>query len=348
LKRSTTCATVLLLGAAALAGCGGDKQKVAFRVNKDTVTEEAFNQRVRNVNAANLQLSAQINGPIRAGEFAIQSMIYESILSQLADEKKATPTDAQINAYVPFAKKWQQFPPITLMAGDPFRTEADWRRDAKLALIRRNIVIPALKLTEAEIKSTYDKIKGQITPKDQYHLRVIDVKTRDKAQKALEALKKVAFETVALTQSEDPQSRAANGDIGTMPADALPQSFVAAVKDLKPGQHTPQVVQAEAPRRDVPPGPDGRPQMENRFFILQLVNKIPGKTPTLEEARMVAESALLQQKDQGALQRLQQSIDDFRKKANIQINIPEYKNVLDKPTTPAAPPAMPPAGAPGG
>jgi parvulin-like peptidyl-prolyl isomerase len=340
LKRITTCAAAFLLCAASLAGCGGDKQKVAVRVNKETITEEAFNQRVRNVNVANLQQSMQGGNTPRAGEYAIKNLVYETLFMQMAADEKAIPTDAQVNAYVPFAKRWQQQPLLTFMDYDPFRTDADWKRDCKVALARRTLVMKPLKLTEAEIKDLYEKLKPQITPPDQYHLRVVDVKDPAKAQKALETLKKgVAFETVALTQSEDPQSRGQNGDIGTMPANGLPPPFVAAVKNLKPGQYAPQVIPTQAPKRGAEVQPGTQPPMETRYFLLQLVEKIPGKVPTLEEARMVAEGFLLQQKDRSALMRLQEKLTDYRKKADIQINIPEYKDILKDDTTPAPGPA---------
>ena len=126
----------------------------------------------------------------------MQALVFEKLLVQLAKEKNALPSDADINNYIPFAKKYQQNPQLTLLSPDPSRTDTTWRHDVRLALMRRNLAMAPLKITEDDIKKEYETVKGKITPPDQYHLRMIDVKTNDKALKALESLKTaVALQT---------------------------------------------------------------------------------------------------------------------------------------------------------
>src|SRR5262245_22871063 len=108
--------------AAVLTGCGGSGKKVIAKVNSELITEDQFIARVQRVNAAQLMPALETRGrlPGRAGEFALQSMIAEKLVAQYASQKHATPTDAQITAYIAFAKKYSN-PGLTLVPQDPFR-----------------------------------------------------------------------------------------------------------------------------------------------------------------------------------------------------------------------------------
>src|SRR5207237_5133658 len=134
-------------------------------------------------------------------------------------------------------------------------------------------------LDPTEVQKLYDQYKPQLAERDQYHLRMIDVKTEAKAQKALEALKKLPFETVALTQSDDPVSGPKNGDVGFVMDTGLPPPLLEGVKKLKPGEYTQQIIKALVP----PYRGTGQPttQPETRFFIVQLVEIKKGRTPTI-------------------------------------------------------------------
>jgi parvulin-like peptidyl-prolyl isomerase len=184
---------------------------------------------------------------------------------------------------------------------------------------------------------------------DQYHLRLIDIKDRSKAQKALDSLNKgVPFETVALTQSEDPNSQPKSGDIGFVPAPQIPEPILAAVKDLKAGEYTKRLIQAEVPARNATATPVGVPT-ETRYFLAQQVEKKPGRVPTLEEVKPLVEMLILEQKDRTANQRVQQTVLEFVRKADIQVNLKQYQDIAKRLKTPAPRPgagASPPPSAP--
>src|SRR5262245_25926205 len=120
-------AAVLLLVVTA-AGCGSNK-KIAAHVNNDVISEDEFFERVQNVDAQQLANSVQQRGPGRAGEYAMQNLISEKLFLQVAAEKKALPSDADVNRYMTLAKKYQQYPSVTLVPPNPFRTDNAWHHD---------------------------------------------------------------------------------------------------------------------------------------------------------------------------------------------------------------------------
>jgi len=346
LKRFLIGGMVLLLVLPLAAGCGRN-ERIAARVNGETITEDEFLARVQTVNAVQLGTSAQARGPARAGEMALDRLIQERLLLQLGAEKKVVPTPEQVNAYVALAKKFQnrqEFPVLTFMQPDPFRTEEDWQRDAKMALIFRGLVKAPMNLKEEEVRKLYDRIKTLLAERDQYHLRLIDIVNKAKAQKALESLLKgVPFETVALKESDDPVSGRNSGDIGWQPDVQIPQPILQAVKNLKAGDFTKQLIKAPSAAS----APGAPPQ--DHYFLAQLVEKRPGRTPTFEEIRLFCENLYMQQTEPMAFQpngRVQLALREFREKASIQINLKPYENMLKKPTTPSSEP--PPGGPPPG
>ncbi len=351
MKRYAIVAAAAIFGGF-LAGCsgsGGDpatSKKGVGKVNNDEIAESEFYNRLLNVSASDLQPALNPQGPRgvgKAGEYAIQSLVGERMIFQIAKQKNVLPTEAEITAYVAFAKKYQD-PRYTLMPQDPFRTEEDWRRQAKSALSFRKMALAQSTVKEADLKAKYEQLKPRLKEQDQFHLRLIDIKEKAKAEKSLAKLAKLPFETVALTDSEDPISGPRNGDIGTIQEGLLTQQMPTLsieVKKLKPGEYTKTLIPEKlAPRGKMQS--QGQP-METRYFIAQLVDSKVGRVPTFEEVKPLMEMISLQEKDPGAFQRVQTQLSDFRDKADIKIMIKQYEHLMDKPKAAGAPGAPAPA-----
>ncbi len=313
-----------------LNGCAGSGKKVVAKVNRDIITEDEFYARIQRVNAAQLMPALETRGrmPGRAGEFALQTMIAERLVSQYAAEKRATPSEAQITAYIAFAKKYAN-PQLSLLPQDPFREEADWRNDVKSTLAYRNLVMQSVKQDPAELQKLYEQYKPQLAERDQYHLRLIDTKSEKKAQESLKKLEKLPFETVALTDSEDPVSGPKSGDLGFVNDTQIPPPILAAVKKIKPGEYTKEAIKAEIPAGGAPPAATNT-KTEPHYFIAQLVELKPGRVPTIEEVKPLLENYSIQQKDPGAFSRVQASLREFQEKSEIQINPKAYKSLEAK------------------
>src|SRR5438270_804212 len=117
----------------------------------------------------------------------------------------------------------------------------------------------------------------------------------------------MAFETLALTKSEDPVSAARQGDIGTVTEPMIMQQIphvAAAVKKLKKGEYTKELIAESLPPRGTPPGTPGQP-LKTRYFLAQVVDKTVGRMPTGAEVKYLLDFLVLQEKDPTALQRAQ-------------------------------------------
>jgi peptidyl-prolyl cis-trans isomerase C len=167
---------------------------------------------------------------------------------------------------------------------------------ARQSIVIRALVTDHLKknpVSDADIKSEYDKFKAQAGDKD-YRARHILVEKEDEAKAIIAKLKSGAkFEDLA-KQSKDPGSAANGGDLDW----ASPASFVKPFSDamiaLQKGQITETPVKTQF-----------------GFHVIKLEDTRAAKIPTLEEIKpQIAES--LQQK------KLQAYQQELRAKAKIQ------------------------------
>jgi hypothetical protein len=321
-------------------------------VNGDKITEAEYFDRVQGVTATELQNALNPQLPPssgRAGEYAMHNLILEKLIDQVAVEKKLVPTEAEVNAYVAFSKKYRD----RFMPPDPHRDEAGWRRQARLSLEFRKMTIAQSNLKDADVHSKFVELKPFLKSPDEFHLRVIDIEDKAKADLALQQINKgMEFQTVALTQSDDPVSRPRMGDIGFVPEPALQQQMphlAAAVKKLEKGAYTKQLIVENLPPRGVPPGTQGQPT-KNRYFLAQVVEKKTGRMPTEAEVKYLLEMEALVSKDPGAFQRTQSALSQQREKAKINITLKPYEHLMDKVRAPqtGTGPAGAPTGAPTG
>lgn len=315
MRTITLAALVLIALATVLPGCGGPK--VAARVNNDTITEEEFYSRMAQVDALELSNSAQSRGPARAGEFAMRALLTEKLILQLAASKGATPTEAQINEYLAFARRYPQ-----AVGASPYRTEEMAKRDARLQVAVRNLMAKPLNITDAEIQAEYDKLKSRLVEPKQYHLRIVEVNNEAKAKAAAEKLKKgISFETVALTDSDDPSLRSRSGDTGFLPEPAMPPVLRSAIKNLKPGEYTKEPVRVEAPR--VPNQPAAPPH----WFLVQVVEIKEARQIPLGDIRYDLLGRVIASKDPTAGQRVMILMRDYVKDAKIEVTLKGYEEI---------------------
>jgi len=333
-----------------LAGCK-EAEKVVARVNRDTVTEKEFSERVRNVDAFSLWMSAQRPGwPNKAGDYAMRQVLLEKVLLQVSKEKGVAPTEAQVKAYIEFAKKHPELAAPT--ARNPFRNDADWLLYARPEVAIRNIAFKSITMTEDDIKKVYDdpQIQQVITQPERVRLTMFVANTEAKARAAAASLAKgVPIETIALQDSDDPQTKQKSGDIGVAPVPALPREMQDALAKMKPGDVTKQPVRAELTPAGLQPGQGSAPAV-TRWFLFKLVERIPSTPLPAAEVRPFLEGQVLQRKNPQFAQYVQSTVREFVQKADIVVNLKEYEHVLQKfrqemtlGGQPAGAPGQPPA-----
>jgi hypothetical protein len=307
---------------------------VVASVNDEKITEKQFFERVQNVTAFNMgpAIEQHSGAPGRAGEFAMQNLITDAIIFQAAKAKNLTPSDDTVNKYIAFAKKYQGNPQATMVNPDPFRDDALWKDDVRRVLAYRGLILANVKMTEDELKKDYEKYRKELTAPNKLQLRVVDTRTEAKAKEAYAALQKgVAFETVALKHSEDPVSGPKSGDIGEVPEPDLERmapAIYAVAKKLKEGEYHKGIVKQSLAMA----GPTGQPtgQMVPHYYLVQLVKRTIGATPSFEDSRFLLENARFLQREPGAIQKAREEIRSLTEKAEITVNLPRYKDMPDR------------------
>ena len=333
-----------LLGAAAFAltfaGCqgggtpGGGSNAVVATVNGENISEKQFFDRVQNTTAYNLgpAIEQPQGAPGRAGEYAMQTLLTDSIIFQAAKAKNLIPSDEQINKYVAFAKKYQANPPATMVNPDPFRDDSMWLEDVKRVMTYRALILSHTKMPEEELRKEYQQNLKFLKEPNSFHLRLVDTRSEAKAREALTALQKgVAFETVALKHSEDPVSGPKSGDVGTVPEDYLQRmapGILDAAKKTKPGEYHKGIVKQEIAEGAAPGQPGSR--KVTHYYLVQVVEKNEGKTPSFEDSRYLLENARLGQKEQTAVVKARDEIRLLTEKADMKVNLARYKDMPDR------------------
>ena len=148
-------------------------------------------------------------------------------------------------------------------------------------------------VTDAEVKSEYEKAKAAATG-NEYKLRHILVKTEADAKTVVAQLgKKAAFDKLAKEKSQDPGSAKNGGDLGWNVPDAFVKEFGDALAALKKGETSKPV------------------QTKYGFHIIKLEDVRPIQIPPLAEVKGDI-SRQIQQK------RLREAIAALRDKAKIE------------------------------
>ncbi|WP_230371044.1 peptidylprolyl isomerase [Paludibacterium denitrificans] len=144
-------------------------------------------------------------------------------------------------------------------------------------------------LTDAELKTEYDKLVATIPENKSYHAQHILVASEAEAKAALEALKKgKPFAQLAKEKSTDPGSKDNGGDLGWQDARTFVPSFRTALTKLSKGQITAQPVQTQfgwhiiklddvRSERNVPQLDQIRPQLTQRIMgerVDQYINSL--------------------------------------------------------------------------
>ncbi|MBP6094838.1 MAG: peptidylprolyl isomerase [Methyloversatilis sp.] len=122
--------------------------------------------------------------------------------------------------------------------------QADLARQAVLIQAYLQDYVKSHPVTEAAIKSEYEKVKAGLGDKE-YKARHILVKTEDKAKEIIGKLQVgEKFEDLA-KDSEDPGSKDRGGDLGWSAPSQYVKSFSEALTKLEKGKFTPQPIRTD-------------------------------------------------------------------------------------------------------
>lgn len=317
---------LLALGTAAgfalLSGCQG--HKIVAKINGSPIDEAEYTAYVSRVKANDFQAFTQLGVTTDAGGVGLVTIIKERLLDKLAAEKGVRPTDEQVNRYADYLKRTNASVAQALSSGQV-------GKDDLPRLIRDQMILLAIGSDNATVPE--DDIKKEFTAnKQQYDYPELDgiraVAVPDEA-KGIELINKIKatgdFGTEALQYN--PQA----GIVRFIPGAQLPKPLQDALLTLKDGQLAPAPISLSN---------SSQPAAPATFIVLQLVQRMPKGEAKLEDAHEAIRQRKLQETHQEILKHSQDVMGDFNKKAQVEVFIDKYKDIVKAALTPPPPAPM--------
>jgi hypothetical protein len=309
--RSAALALIIAILALALAGCGskcGDLPGTVAKVNDEAISCTNY---VNQLNA-------------RAGRQVLSNMIEKSIIMQWAKEAGVPPTDAQVDKQIALMKSEGQYDDQAKVLGEDVL-----RSELVMAQARLNLAKKYVKISDKEIQQIYDRMKpSRFVHGPRKFVALIVNSDKTKLEAALSQIKSgKSFDQVAEKYSDRaatpyPPLKMWVGD-GTLPA------LASAVKDKSKGETTDVV---------------SLPQ-QGTNVIMKVLDTQGAVNKKLDQVRDDVIDTIAIQKSQFDPDFVKK-LNEKKKAARIQIDIPRYKDVSDEFKNPQqAMPMMPGPGA---
>ena len=167
-----------------------------------------------------------------------------------------------------------------LTATAEFKTQMELAREQILVEALQTDFVKKNPVSEAELKSEYDKIKAAQGSGTEYRARHILVEKEDEAKALIAQIKGGAkFEDLAKTKSKDPGSGENGGDLDFAAPNAYVPEFSQAMVKLKKGEMTETPVKSQF-----------------GFHIIKLEDTRETQFPALGDVKAQLEQRLMQQK----------------------------------------------------
>jgi len=301
-------AAVLVFGAI---GC--TDSNVAAKVNGEAITLEELDKQVEQLKQQYPQMFEGADGEGRLIDFKqrlLDNLINAKLISQAAEEKGIEVTDADVDKQIKQLKAGfkddAQFKSALESAG---MTEESLTTQVREQLLTQKLIETLssdAKVSDAEVKSYFDKNKSQFFQQEAKRASHILFKPEDKA-KAETILKEIEdggdFAALAKANSVDTATASKGGDLG-WPSTAYVSEFQTALAKLKVGE-TSDLVQS----------PYG-------WHIIRVTDQRKGNQQKLEDVKDQIVQILQQQARADAYQKY---LDTLRDKAEIEILVEELK-----------------------
>jgi parvulin-like peptidyl-prolyl isomerase len=201
-------------------------------------------------------------------------------------------------------------------------TEKSFRRDLLIGLIRENVLLRGITVTDDEVRKEFDLNKKNFTAPAQVQISQITLDTEDKLKKAKDDLAaNTQFSLVASTHSKDEFAQGG----GKVPV-PLP-------KVIPPGAGVPIAQAVVDAAFKLQPGQVSEPvKVGANWVIVKLDEMIAEKVPDFENYREPIKAELRSRKVQqnpAKQQEIQRELQQMQAGAQVTINRPEYRHLLD-------------------
>ncbi len=302
-----------LAAALAIGALGCTDKNAAAKVNGETISIDELNLQVEQLKKQYPDMFTGADGEGRLLDFKqrlLDNLVNQKLVSQAAEEKKISVSDAEVKKQIDQLKAGfkddEQYQSALKSAG---MDDAGLGVQIKEQLLTQKL-IEALskdaKVSEADMKSYYDKNKTQFAQKAAKRAEHILFKPEDKktAQKVLDQLVGGSeFGALAKKYSVDTATASKGGDLG-WPTTAYVPEFEAALAKLKKGDMS------------------GLVQSPYGWHIIRVTDTRSSSQQKYAAVKTQIEQILIQQQRAEVYQKF---LDELRAKAKIEILIDELK-----------------------
>jgi hypothetical protein len=221
-----------IAGSAASIVAQTDPNVVVASVNGDEIKIGEYEHRLE---WYRVDPSSPLKG-LPVGFLALNELITERMIFQMAKEKGVTPTDPEIDGEE--KSEIGKSPSLLQDLIGEGRSEDDLKQEIAYNLAQFNLKTYGVTITDQEVEQHYQQYPSDYTSSKQYRLRVVVV-SDDSEQAAVDKdlSSGMAFADVATAHSLD-VSKGNGGEFGTVPADEFNQPTREALDAVKIGQTT--------------------------------------------------------------------------------------------------------------
>jgi foldase protein PrsA len=246
----------------------------------------------------------------RMGQDVLRGMIEQQIVLQWAKEDKAMPTKEQISRQTEALKKDGYYNDQIKALG-----ENGLENEINVTLARANLESKVSKLTDAELKQTYDAMKGRYVHGPRKQVAIIINNQKNLIEKAAADIKKGKdFDQAAAEYASRQFSSRGPIKIWIEPNQpGMPPDLEKAATYTKVGEVS----------KLFPLAPPGQP---TQFAILKVIGDQPKSDVTFEQAKLEVQDVVLYQKSQQD-PAFVKKLNEKMKAAKIDVNIPEFKDI---------------------
>lgn len=219
----------------ALAGAQVDPNRTVLVVNGEEIKGAEYYSRMEMLSGVGRIVGNQF-AEAPPGLLAMQRLIEERVLLQLARERNVAPTETEIQAEL--KRRTHENPKLLESVKALGLTEADLQRQIRLELSEFKLQTQGITITDIEVEKFYRDNPTLFTLPRRYKLRVIAVRD-DQGKKTVDEQLRAGkpFADVAKEHSVE-ASRGQGGDLGTLPIGMLSENTRKALEASRIGQTT--------------------------------------------------------------------------------------------------------------
>jgi foldase protein PrsA len=295
-----------------LAGCG---RKGLVSVNGEKIAKEEFYARLERVPVQTVKGGKQVTVP--AGQYVIEQMITEQLLTQLAKKENVAATDAQVENKLKYLKASTGGNFLVQLRQQGI-SQQEWKRQMQLQQSVVNLIGKGSKVTDADVRKAYGaelaKANSQFRKPEAVFISIIMTKGQDKIDKAYKLLQDGQdFGTVALQLSEDQASASSQGRLNwmTMNMNVVPLPIRQAAFAIGVGKYTKPFLVKD--------------QKQAAWIIVRADNKRHATTDSYDQVKdLIKEQLAVKTANRKPFDKM---LKDFIGESNIQVNAERYKNI---------------------